>query len=83
MRKVFWSLHARYYSRRPVPEPTSQAPTATEAQAYVPQAVYCVAGNQPLSLCSTIPGNIGPDPALEQPIAYNGIVGLKPTSAEQ
>ncbi len=62
--------------------PATTAPSPTEAQAYVPQAQYCAVPGQPMTLCSTIPGNIGPDPALEQKIAYNGIEGSKPTSAQ-
>ncbi|GMU10081.1 hypothetical protein [Corallococcus caeni] len=52
---------------------------------YVPQAVYCsAAGPQPggSPLCPVIPGNIGPDPAIEQTVAYNGIIGQLPTSAK-
>ena len=62
--------------------PTSHAPGTTEAQTYVPQAQYCASPSQPNTLCSTIPGNIGPDPALDQKVAYNGIVGLNPTSPQ-
>jgi hypothetical protein len=52
------------------------------AHDYVPQAQFCVASAGSGSpLCSVIPGNIGPDPALDQTIAYNGIVGAHPTSA--
>ena len=52
---------------------------------YHPRAQYCAPSpSGPVTgspLCSTIPGNIGPDPALDQMIAYNGIIGARPTSA--
>lgn len=61
--------------------PSGQA----DAQPYRPQAQYCAPSpSGPVTgspLCSTIPGNIGPDPALDVKIAYNGIIGAKPTSA--
>jgi hypothetical protein len=60
---------------------TSQdkAPTA----AYVPRAQLCVTVPVgPQVLCPIIPGNIGPDPMLDQRVAYNGINGAHPTSAQ-
>jgi hypothetical protein len=51
---------------------------AAPAPGYTPAAQYCVNGSN--TLCSIIPGNIGPDPLLDQKIAYNGIVGAHPTS---
>jgi hypothetical protein len=42
-------------------KPPTPAPGTIEAQAYVPQAQYCAVPGQPMTLCSTIPGNIGPD----------------------
>lgn len=59
----------------------AQAPEA----GYVPQANYCSSGGGNgggSPLCAAIPGNIGPDPALDQRIAYNGIVGAQPSSAQ-
>ncbi|MEJ0026981.1 MAG: hypothetical protein WDN01_13220 [Rhizomicrobium sp.] len=52
---------------------------------YVPQAQFChrpATTHGPVinGLCPTIPGNIGPDPLLDQKIAYNGIVGAHPAS---
>lgn len=47
---------------------------------YKPKAQYCVTG--PDSLCSVIPGDIGPDRALNAKIAYNGINGVQPTSPD-
>lgn len=58
---------------------------APQPARYTPQAQYCVQSpGRPVTaspLCSIIPGDIGPDPALDVPIAYNGIVGARPTSA--
>lgn len=63
---------------------------AFEAEVYVPQASYCwpgpvteVAAAAGSPLCSIIPGNIGEDPALNLTIAYNGINGQLPQSAQQ
>ena len=58
----------------------------TSAQAaYKPEAVFCSqpgpSGVIPYELCSVIPGNIGPDPALAKSFGYQGIVGNHPTSA--
>lgn len=65
--------------------PPATPPSTPAPQRYIPQAQYCAPSpSGPVTgspLCSTIPGNIGPDPALDIPIAYNGIVGAKPTSA--
>jgi hypothetical protein len=47
---------------------------------YTPAAQLCVNGKQ--TLCTLIPGNIGPDPMLDQKVAYNGIEGAKPTSPQ-
>jgi hypothetical protein len=55
------------------------------AAPYRPKAQYCYApqgqqnGGSPL--CPIIPGNIGPDPILDQRVAYNGITGSRPTSS--
>jgi hypothetical protein len=54
---------------------------------YRPKAQYCVkppsrpAAGSPL--CAVIPGNIGPDPILNQTVAYNGITGGRPPSADK
>lgn len=66
-------------SSTPGPTVTGPGPAAT----YVPQPVFC-AGATPTGspLCAIIPGNIGPDPALNQTVAYNGINGQLPTSAQ-
>ncbi len=65
----------------PAPPPTDPPPPV-----YVPKAVYCAPSpTGPVTgspLCSTIPGNIGDDPALDVPVAYNGIEGAHPTSAQ-
>ena len=62
--------------------PSDQEPAAAR---YTPQAQYCVPSpDGPVTgspLCSTIPGNIGPDPELAQKIAYNGLPTSRPTSA--
>ncbi|HMG57242.1 MAG TPA: hypothetical protein VK601_27270, partial [Kofleriaceae bacterium] len=60
------------------PGPVAQPPPG----AYVPRAQFCVTSpSAPGSpLCPIIPGNIGPDPALDVTIAYNGLVGAHPTS---
>src|ERR1044071_3469486 len=51
--------------------------------AYVPRAQLCVTVPVgPQILCSIIPGNIGPDPMLDQTVAYNGIIGARPTSPQ-
>lgn len=53
--------------------------------AYTPQAVYCATGTPPPGgspLCATIPGDIGPDPALSGGFGYQGIVGTTPTSPQ-
>jgi hypothetical protein len=56
-----------------------KSPTA----AYVPRAQLCVTVPVgPQILCPIIPGNIGPDPMLDQRVAYNGINGAHPTSAQ-
>lgn len=51
---------------------------------YAPKAQFCYPTTHgPVTaspLCAVLPGNIGPDPLLDQKIAYNGIVGAKPTS---
>jgi len=56
-----------------------------QPQIYMPQAQYCAPSSTgPVTgspLCPILPGNIGPDPALDIPIAYNGIAGARPTSA--
>ncbi|HEX3673192.1 MAG TPA: hypothetical protein VHU87_02870 [Rhizomicrobium sp.] len=60
-------------------------PGAAPAQtAYVPKAQFCVLTQTP-SLCSTLPGNIGPDPALFPPhgIAYSGLPGTPPPDAQR
>jgi hypothetical protein len=51
-------------------------------QPYEPQAVYCSASARPTDspLCSTIPGNIGPDQALAGALGYKGIVNADPTA---
>ena len=60
-------------------------PEPQEPEIYIPQAQYCVdkinvpPGGSPL--CSVIPGNIGPNPAIANPVAYNGIIGEPPKSA--
>jgi hypothetical protein len=58
---------------------------ADQSKIYVPRAQYCAPSpSGPVTgspLCSKIPGNIGPDPALDVTIAYNGIVGGRPPSA--
>lgn len=54
---------------------------AASAAVYVPKAQYCVVQGIGSPFCSIIPGNIGPDPILDQKIAYNGIIGSRPTSA--
>jgi len=46
---------------------------------YTPQAQFCANGGA--SLCTTIPGNIGPDPALNAGFGYQGLIGKHPTSA--
>jgi hypothetical protein len=52
------------------------------AAPYIPRAQYCVTTPVgPQTLCSVIPGNIGPDPMLDHTVAYNGIIGPPPTSA--
>lgn len=61
---------------------------ALEAEVYVPQASYCWPGPVTAAatgspLCSTIPGNIGDDPALNNTVAYNGINGQLPQAAAQ
>ncbi len=57
--------------------PNDKSPTS----AYIPRAQLCVtAPVGPQALCSVIPGNISPDPMLDQTIAYNGIIGARPTS---
>ncbi|HEX4301176.1 MAG TPA: hypothetical protein VHZ78_00175 [Rhizomicrobium sp.] len=60
------------------------APTPPAAP-YVPKAVFCYPVPHgpvlPGPLCSRLPGNIGPDPILDVPTAYNGIGGSLPTSA--
>ncbi len=62
------------------PNETSPVPSPTP---YVPRAQLCVTTPVgPQALCSVIPGNIGPDPMLDQTIAYNGINGSRPTSAQ-
>lgn len=65
--------------------PSSSSEQRVDAP-YKPQAQYCVIppnGPQPTSpLCSIIPGDIGPDPALNIKIAYNGIIGRRPTSPQ-
>lgn len=62
------------------------APTAALSAPYVPKAVYCASsssgGSVASPLCSVIPGNIGPDPAIAQSVAYNGIFGGRPKSAD-
>ena len=59
---------------------TSQDDKSATA-AYVPRAQLCVTVPVgPQVLCPIIPGNIGPDPMLDQKIAYNGINGARPTS---
>jgi hypothetical protein len=60
----------------------SQGPRLEQAAPYVPKAQYC-AGSPAATgspLCPIVPGDIGPDPLLDQTIAYNGIVGAHPTS---
>ncbi len=55
------------------------------APAYVPQAVYCATGTPPPNgspLCSTVPGDIGPDPALGGGFGYQGFIGVDVTSAK-
>lgn len=47
---------------------------APQQTGYVPKAEYCVGSASPGSpLCPIIPANIGPDPMLDQTVAYNGI----------
>ena len=64
-----------------LPSPSSEQ---RGAAIYEPKAQYCAApqggqkGGSPL--CPVIPGDIGPDPILNQKIAYNGIIGGRPTS---
>jgi hypothetical protein len=64
--------------------PESSEPEPELDVTYTPQAVYCYTDyGEPGSdspLCSVIPGNIGPDPALDITVAYNGIIGGPPTS---
>ena len=62
------------------PPATASGPATPQPAVYVPQAQYCV-NTSVGTLCSTIPGNIGPDPILDEKVAYNGIVGNRPTSA--
>lgn len=64
------------------PAPTITAPPPTAA--YVPQADFCftdTGGSVASPLCPVIPGDIGPNPAIAQKVAYNGILGGLPTSA--
>lgn len=63
-----------------------QKPPTPAPEPYIPKAVYCF--QQPLQgsspLCSTIPGNLGPDPALgQQTFGYSGILGELPKSFEK
>ena len=59
---------------------TSQDDKSATA-AYVPRAQLCATVPVgPQVLCPIIPGNIGPDPMLDQKVAYNGINGARPTS---
>src|SRR6202044_1325973 len=65
---------------------SSSAPAQTGT--YVPKAQFCWRTQTPpvqSVLCSIIPGDIGPDPALHPNIgvAYNGLPGAPPTSAAQ
>ncbi len=57
---------------------------AAPPNSYVPKAQFCYPTTHgPVMaspLCPVLPGNIGPDPMLDTKIAYNGIVGAKPTS---
>jgi len=47
---------------------------------YTPQAVFCANGGT--SLCTTIPGDIGPDKALGNRVGYAGLIGRLPTSKD-
>ncbi len=87
-RSVVWlTLAAACLAPSCAPKDSTGAAPAASAPAahYVPQAVYCASstsgGSVASPLCSVTPGNIGPDPAISQTIAYNGINGSLPTSA--
>jgi hypothetical protein len=50
---------------------------------YVPRAQLCATVPVgPQILCPIIPGDIGPDPMLDHTVAYNGIIGARPTSPQ-
>lgn len=78
---VFVSCSPREEQVESTPQAEGEKPASTAV--YVPQAQYCVAAGIGSPLCSIIPGNIGPDPAIAQPVAYNGIMGGRPVSADK
>lgn len=53
--------------------------TGSAQNPYTPTPQFCVDGGA--SLCPTIPGNIGEDPALKNGVGYQGLINRHPQSA--
>ncbi len=68
-------------AREAPPPPAARATPAS----YVPTALFCADGAATAAspLCPTLPGDIGPDPALTITVAYSGILGELPDSQQR